>query len=618
VVIAITDDGVSLSHPDLSANIWGNDDEIANNGIDDDGNGFIDDVNGWDFASNDRDPSPVAGFSHGTHVAGIAAARVNNSVGVAGTAGDATIMPIRFYGSGSWTSTVVANSFRYAVDNGAKILSDSYNIDGFVGDLVYASAVQYVYNRGALYFNSGGNGGTLNPARQAIDQVMLVVNSTANDLKAFTSNYGWGMDIAAPGTSIYSTIPNASYTTMSGTSMAAPNAAAAAALIWSAHPDWTRDQVAAQLIGSADNIDALNPNFAALMGSGRVNSFRAVTQTIAPPRLRGLGGLPADNASAVSIASTFTLDVASVFDPATVSSSAFELRGDGADNTFNTPDDVLVPLSLNTAFAYGTNRLRFTIDSNPPPDTYRFSALPALRDPFGQAIDGNGDGTAGDAFTRTFSVVGVSGAYRVTVAGQDVTGLDFGNRSTVAPRVIESVFEYQSRQAIQFRFSGDVGASLSAADLVLRNDTTGQIADSSLIDVSYDGVGQTATFTFTRLSGGLLGDGDYTATVAAAGIADPYGNALAGETELSFFVLAGDANRDRRIDVMDLGIVASNWGKTGLTFGDGDFDYSGVVNVFDLGALATSWQQVALPSPLWSGNRRLGESARIIEQLLPS
>ena len=295
VIVAVTDDGVDLDHEDLAANIWVNTAEVGGvAGVDDDGNGYIDDFNGWDFSSGDNDPNPVGTppDSHGTHVAGIVAAATNNATGVAGTAGGATIMPVRFYGSGAWTSTVIFDSYTYATDNGADIITTSYNINGWVGDPTFTAGVQYAYDQGVLHFNSAGNGNELNPARQAFQQLVLVASTTSSDARSSFSNYGYGVDVAAPGSSIFSTLPNDTYGTKSGTSMAAPNAAGVAALIWSANPSWTRDQVAAQLMATADNIDALNPGYEGLLGSGRVNSYRAVTETLAPPLIEDILGLP--------------------------------------------------------------------------------------------------------------------------------------------------------------------------------------------------------------------------------------------------------------------------------------------------------------------------------------
>ncbi|HEY7089539.1 MAG TPA: S8 family serine peptidase, partial [Tepidisphaeraceae bacterium] len=631
VVIAITDDGLSLSHPDLAPNVWVNPGEIPGNGIDDDGNGFVDDVNGWDFSSNDNDPNPAPGFSHGTHVAGIVAARTNNGIGVAGTAGEATIMPIRFYGSANWTSLIVAESFKYAADNGAKILSDSYNIDSFVGDPLYMSAIQYVYDHGMLYLNSAGNSNLADTPRQTLDQVLLVANTMENDAKQPTSNYGYGIDLSAPGTNILSTLPDNTYGLMTGTSMAAPNAAGVAALIWSEHPTWTRNQVAAQLIGTTDNIDAANPGYVGLLGSGRVNGFRAVSQTLAPPRIKSLAGLPAAGSSvfATSIPSSFTLDVASVFDPATVTGSSFDLRGDGLDDTFGTADDTLVPLTLNTAsYAYGTNRLSFSVAGGTMlPDTYRFSALPALHDPFGHALDGNSDGVAGDAFTRVFNILGSGQPYSaLVVGGVDVSGLLFGDHDVAPPRLLATSFEYQTRQAIDLTFSEDVSATLDAADLLVTNITTGQpILPGQIQYAGFDSTTNTASFTFISLANASLPNGNYTVSIIPAGISDPYSNLLSAasvSTPGKFFVLAGDANRDRAVDETDLGILAAHWEQPSpATFGEGDFNYDGRVDVNDLNILAINWQQVlAVPttSPAAPARTLRRPVTRVADSIFPT
>ncbi|MGH7177915.1 MAG: S8 family serine peptidase, partial [Tepidisphaeraceae bacterium] len=405
IKIAVTDDGVSLSHVDLSPNIWTNPGEIAGNSIDDDGNGYIDDVNGYDVNAHDNDPNPAGGDSHGTHVSGIAAARTNNAIGVAGTAGAATILPVRFYGTNTWTSTITAEAFKYAADNGARIISTSYNVDGFVGDSIYTNGIAYAYNAGTLHFNSAGNNTQLNPPRQVFEELLLVASTDNGDGVSSFSNWGYGVDIAAPGGNILSTVPGNSYANNSGTSMATPNAAGAAALIWSLHPNWTRDQVAAQLVGTGDNIDSINPSKAGLLGGGRVNSYRGVSESLAAPRFRSTT-LPNEGAILSSAIATFTIDVANVFSAASVLSlSNYSLRGNGPDNTFYTADDNLLGLSLaNSAYKVGTNRLTFNIAGTWVHDQYRFTAESGgLVDPFGTPLDGNGNGTGGDDFVRNFN-----------------------------------------------------------------------------------------------------------------------------------------------------------------------------------------------------------------------
>lgn len=408
IVVAITDTGVDLLHPDLAANIWTNTGEVANNGLDDDANGFIDDITGWDFVTNDNDPNPFDPLDdgHGTHVAGISAAVTHNNVGVAGTAGGATIMPLRIAGAdGGFTSAIMAATFAYAINNGARIANTSFNIDGFVGDPTFTTGLQTFYDGGGLHFNSAGNNNQLNPARQAFTQSLLVASSTSTDVKSSFSNYGEGVDITAPGSNIFSTLPNNTYDLQSGTSMSAPNAAGVAALIWSAHPTWTRDQVAAQLLGTADDIDALNPGFEGLLGSGRVNSDRAVRGTLAAPQIDRLREIPPVPNPVIRPISELTVELGSVFAKSTIERlTNWELRGDGADDSFGTADDLIVVMSLDTDYQIGTNDLTFSFASLAD-DHYRFTARSGgLTDPFGTPLNGDPTDPAADPFQVEFTI----------------------------------------------------------------------------------------------------------------------------------------------------------------------------------------------------------------------
>jgi hypothetical protein len=240
----------------------------------------------------------------------------------------------------------------------------------------------------------------------------------------------------------------------------------------------------------------------------------------------------------------------------------------------------------------GTNRLAFTINGAMGNDTYRFSALSSLTDPFGQHLDGDGNGTGGDAYTRTFSLVS-PGTYNITINANQLTGANFGNRDALAPKVVSSSFTYQSRQAIQFVFSENVSPSLDASDLILSLNGNPLSIPPSQIHRDYDSQTNTATFTFQ--AGVILSDGNYAATLNAPGVTDAFGNQLntgPAESVASFFVLAGDANHDRRVDIMDMYTVAQNFGRTGMTFANGDFNYDGIVDAKDLGILGLRWQQV--------------------------
>tara|TARA_B100001971_G_scaffold129103_1_gene119046 strand:- start:94630 stop:95841 length:1212 start_codon:yes stop_codon:yes gene_type:complete len=288
IIVAVTDNEFEMDHDDLKGQWWTNEDEIAGNGIDDDGNGYIDDVNGWDFMEQGPNPDHEDGPTHGTHVSGIIAAKANNGIGVAGIAPNVKVMPLRWYGDErDWTSALVLETYMYAVDNGAKIINTSYNIDGLVEDEAYLEAIQYIVKNDVLLFNSAGNSSEKNPARQKIEEIVLVCsvkskNERKADKKSGFSNYGTGIDVCAPGDPILAPVQGryqgeSRYGELQGTSMASPVAAAVAALIWSHNPNFTALEVRKRLEDTADNIDDRNWFwYKGLLGKGRVNAERAL------------------------------------------------------------------------------------------------------------------------------------------------------------------------------------------------------------------------------------------------------------------------------------------------------------------------------------------------------
>lgn len=288
IVVAVTDNEFDLTHNDLKQAWFVNVDEIAGNGIDDDNNGYIDDVIGWDFLTNDNNVDSESDPTHGTHVSGIIAATANNQIGGAGIAPNVKVMPLRWCCSdGSWTSAVVAETYRYAVDNGANIINTSYNIDGMVDDQAYLDAVAYARANDVLIFNSAGNGGQKDPPRQKIEEVVLVCSVQSKDAKnadkkSSFSNFGSGIDICAPGDPIYAPVRRAGNASdrhgeLKGTSMAAPAAAAVAALIWSANPNFSDEEVRDKLYQTADDIKSRNwPWIRSGLGAGRINAAKAV------------------------------------------------------------------------------------------------------------------------------------------------------------------------------------------------------------------------------------------------------------------------------------------------------------------------------------------------------
>jgi hypothetical protein len=193
--------------------------------------------------------------------------------------------------------------------------------------------------------------------------------------------------------------------------------------------------------------------------------------------------------------------------------------------------------------------------------------------------------------------------------------------TAVAPQVSASSFDHNTApHALRFTFTQNVSASLGVDDLVLENLTTSTTIPSNQLALSYDAPTNTATFTYTGASGEVaLPDGDYRATLNAAGVTNSSGTPMAANYGFDFFFLAGDANHDRKVDVADLGILATNWQQSPRTFSQGDFDYSGTVDVNDLGMLATRWQRTlaaASPASAPSTLRKPKAASRIATDVL--
>ncbi|MEG3863161.1 S8 family serine peptidase [Microcoleus sp. herbarium12] len=248
IVVAVVDGGVDYTHPDLDGNIWRNPGEIPNNNIDDDRNGFIDDIGGWDFVSNDNNPMDESLSGHGTHVAGIIAAE-RNDFGITGVAYNAKIMPVRVlpkFATGSWSD--VAAGIRYAVDNGANIINLSLGSDTRPQPLVDA-AIQYATDKKVVVVMSAGNESSPQPDYPAINATRfgIAVGGIDKNNRMYKSSDLAGFRpldyLVAPGVDIYSTTPNNTYKTFNGTSMAAPHVAGVAALVLNANPTLTPAQV---------------------------------------------------------------------------------------------------------------------------------------------------------------------------------------------------------------------------------------------------------------------------------------------------------------------------------------------------------------------------------------
>ena len=299
ILIGVVDTGTEWDHEDLVDNVWQNmgedidgdgktieftgsewifdpDDE---NGVDDDQNGYVDDFIGWHFDLSSNNPYPIAGLSkwwHGTLMAGIASATTNNSIGVSSITWNIKHMPIQ---NGTYLGVFHGyDAIIYAAENGADVITNSWgNYD--IYSEAHKEAIDYAINLGSIIIAAASNEDVFRlfyPA--SYPGVINVAAVGPNDNKAGFSNFGPNISICAPGTSIRTIDVNNSYCYSGGTSSATPIVAGLCALVKSYHPDWSSDQVIKQVLGTADPIDQLNPDYINQLGTGRINAYRALLE----------------------------------------------------------------------------------------------------------------------------------------------------------------------------------------------------------------------------------------------------------------------------------------------------------------------------------------------------
>lgn len=315
VIIAVLDDGVAYDHPNLAANVWTNTGEIPNNNIDDDSNGYVDDVYGWDFGNGDNNPLPDgADSTHGTAVASVFGAVTNNSLSIAGMSyyNKLKIMSLKITPSLTYNEqkTNVSGAIKYAVDNGARIINISYSI-AIIGDPnPIKDAILYAYNKGCVITVTANSGST---QMATLNEVVSVAAVNSNDdtvVPSPISEYDAMVDVCAPGTNIYVDTfpPEYSPSIKSGSSLSAPMVAGLVGLIWSAYPDWSRDEVVNRVFNTADNIDSLNPGYEGKLGTGRINAYRALKGDFNPVKPRIPQGPTLGNVGTHYTYDTFSVD----------------------------------------------------------------------------------------------------------------------------------------------------------------------------------------------------------------------------------------------------------------------------------------------------------------------
>ena len=284
VIVAIIDSGVDYNHVDLSANMWTNIAEIPGNRIDDDRNGYIDDVRGWNFNANNN--NPMDDNDHGTHIAGIIGAKSNNGIGIAGINWNIKIMPLKFMNSrGQGRASAAISALEYAVNNGARISNNSWGGGSYSQALF--DAIQAAHSANHLFVAAAGNSGQnidrrpQYPSSYNSPNIISVGASDHTDRIAIFSNYGrQTVDLLAPGVSIYSTVRNNTYREMSGTSMAAPFVAGVAALLVAEQDTLSITNLKMTLLDNVDLTDAANDT----VSGGRLNAFSSLSSIIVAPQ----------------------------------------------------------------------------------------------------------------------------------------------------------------------------------------------------------------------------------------------------------------------------------------------------------------------------------------------
>ncbi len=502
VVVADIDTGMKYTHQDLIANVWTNPGEIAGNGIDDDGDGFIDDVHGWDFFYNDSDPIDDAG-GHGTHTAGTIGATGNNGLNVVGVNWNVKIMPIKIYspnGADS-TSAMLVNAYNYIrmMKNRGVNIRVTNNSYGGCGeacgyDQATKDGLDAMGNAGILNVFAAGNDNINNdtaptyPVSYTSPSIIGVAASTSTDAKAGFSSYGLNsVDLAAPGVGILSTwnSSNTATNTISGTSMATPHVAGAAALLSAYNPNLSPASLKATLMNTVDVLPQWN---GIVKSGGRLNVARALTnQTICNFNLSQIA-LTAGNAGgsySVNITAPTNCD-------------------------FSATSNVSWITVTNGNPGSGSGAVNFTVQSNNLPDAQRIGIIAIGNQTFTV--------TQGTPFLARRAILDFDGDGKTDFSAiQNNNGaMVWQNQRSTAGYAPISFGLFNDDIAVPNDYDGDgktdvaVWRNSTGTFYVLRSATNtlqsfqfGQAGDNPNIAQDFDGDGK-ADFAVTRVSGGSL------------------------------------------------------------------------------------------------------------------
>lgn len=275
IKVAVVDQAIDIEHPDLKDVIWTNPGEIPDNGIDDDENGYVDDVHGYDVAEDDPDPNPDnAQQVHGTHVAGLVSAKTDNNIGIASIGYNLSIIPVK----SAYSNNAGAEQYKgviYAANTGADIINCSWGGAGF--SITNKNVIEFAQREGALVVCSSGNEGSDElgyPA--AYTGVITVGATTILDRMSSFSNYNEKLSVSSPGSNIISTLPGDKYESYSGTSMSTPIVSGLLGLMKSHYPEISNDELKTCLVTTTDPVDVHLERYAGKTGTGRINAYKAM------------------------------------------------------------------------------------------------------------------------------------------------------------------------------------------------------------------------------------------------------------------------------------------------------------------------------------------------------
>jgi hypothetical protein len=521
-IVAVFDTGIDFNHPDLAANVWVNPGEIPGNSIDDDGNGLVDDIRGWNWNFNNNNVTDTNG--HGTHVSGTIGAVGNNAVGVAGVNWNVKIMMMKIFegSSGYAGDAAVVSAINYVINKGVKVSNHSWGGGPF--SQVLLDGITAARNAGHLFIAAAGNFSSNNdaspfyPASYNLDNIISVAASTNTDGRASFSSWGLtSVDLAAPGDNVLSTWPTAlitsGYNTISGTSMSTPHVVGVAALAWSFSPSSSYQQIRQAIFAGVDPNNAFRtdgPNPVAT--GGRLNALKTLQQL----GLSVTGSSPASGEVVATPPTSFTVNFSHPVDPASVQADDLKVNGISAtDVTLGTGD-------TSATFTYDTSPV--TVEG---PQTISIAA---------DAITRVSDNDGNDPFTSTFlldllrmQVVSTTPAVDSVVA-LPLTTIDVNLNEAVLP------------------------GSVAASDLAL---SQGTVTGATVL------AGDT-TIRFTI--SGLAGEGTFTASIAAGAFTDAVGGpnlAFTGSYAKDLGVVPFDGPLNLRLPLGSLVYAAAGSTSTG-------------------------------------------------------